>query len=146
MANATASDAQLILQLYELRREPEMRKARDFITKFSPQSKDDVLKVMYAYPSNENSWLRQVLSYWEMAASLVVGGALNEDLFIENAGEMIFVYSKFEPFLKDLRTEMNAPTMLSNTETLIQRNQKAREGLATTRERVKRFLTASAKK
>ena len=70
---ATAHDAKLILKLYDLRREAEMRKARNwFGAEFWPQSADEVMKVVNAFPSQENAWLRQVGGYWEMAASLVL--------------------------------------------------------------------------
>ncbi|HLB90972.1 MAG TPA: hypothetical protein VJK27_01450, partial [Terriglobales bacterium] len=70
---ATAQDAEVILKLYDLRREAEMRKARHwFVAEFWPESADDFLKVANAFPSQENSWIRQVGSYWDMAASLVL--------------------------------------------------------------------------
>ena len=93
---ATASDAQLILQLYDLRREAEMRKARSWwLGEFWPQSDDDYTKVAGAMGSQENNWLRQVIGYWSMAASFVLHGALNEDLFLQPAvsGEMYFVFA-----------------------------------------------------
>ena len=72
---ATAADAQLIMQLYELRRETEMRRARHWWTfQFSPRSAADVLKVMGSPGSQENNWLRQVGSYWSMAATLCCKG------------------------------------------------------------------------
>jgi len=65
----TAADAQLILQLYDLRREAEMRKARSWwLGEFWPQSADDVVKVAWAMGTQENNWLRQVGGYWSMAA------------------------------------------------------------------------------
>ena len=82
----TAADAQLILQLYDLRREPEMRKARNWWgVEFWPQSADDFMKIVGAMGSQENNWLRQVGGYWSMAASFVLQGALNEELFIQPA-------------------------------------------------------------
>src|SRR5580704_8474992 len=102
---ATAADAQLIMQLYDLRREAEMRKARHWwVAEFWPQSIDDILKVSGALGSQENNWLRQVGGYWSMAASFVLHGALNEDLFLQPAvsGEMFFVFGKVYPFLKEL--------------------------------------------
>ena len=66
---ATAHDAELVLKLYDLRREAEMRKARSwFGAEFWPQSAADILKVASAFPSQENAWLRQVASYWDMVA------------------------------------------------------------------------------
>ena len=80
---ATAADAQIILQLYDLRRDAEMRKARQFISaEFWPESAEDTLRIARAYPSPENTWLRQVTSYWEMAASCVLRGALQEGLVL----------------------------------------------------------------
>ena len=87
---ATTADAQLILQFYDLRREAEMRKARNFIGSFSPKSFEDVMKVVGAFGNQENAWFRQVYSYWEMAASLVLRGAVNDTLFNDNSGEMYF--------------------------------------------------------
>ena len=84
---------QLILKLYDLRREAEMRKARNWSgDEFWPQSADEFIKVANAFPSQENSWLRQVGGYWDMAASLVLQGALNEELFLQPgcSGEMFF--------------------------------------------------------
>ena len=80
LQTATVTDAQLVLQLYDLRRESEMRKARNFFLSLFPQTADDVLKVFYAFGSQENAWLRQVISYWDMVASLVLRGAFHEGL------------------------------------------------------------------
>src|SRR5271154_6632728 len=102
----TAADAQLILQLYDLRREAEMRKARSWgLGEFWPQSADDVVKVAWAMGTQENNWLRQVGGYWSMAASFVLHGALSEELFIQPAvsGEMVFIFAKVQPFLEELR-------------------------------------------
>jgi hypothetical protein len=70
---ATAADAQLIMQLYDLRREAEMRKARNWwVTAFWPESADDVMKIVGAMGTQENNWMRQVGGYWNMAASFVL--------------------------------------------------------------------------
>jgi hypothetical protein len=80
---ATAQDAQVVMQLYDLRREAEMRKARLWWTvEFWPANADDFVKVANAFPGQENAWLRQVGGYWDMGASLVLHGAVNEDLFL----------------------------------------------------------------
>ena len=93
---ATPHDAQLIMKLYDLRREAEMRKARNFlVADFWPQSADDVVKLVDAFPSQENAWLRQVLGYWDMATTFVLQGALNEELFVQPgcSGEMFFIFA-----------------------------------------------------
>lgn len=114
---ATNADAQLILKLYELRTETGMRKARKWITEqFWPQTAQDLLRVHRAFGSDENAYLRQVLSYWEMAAAFVLHGALDADLFLACNTESLFILAKLHPFLKEIREE--APGFLSRTEEL----------------------------
>jgi hypothetical protein len=116
---ATPHDGQLMLQLYDLRREAEMRKARNWwLVDFWPQDADDLMKVINAFASQENNWFRQVAGYWDMAASLVLQGALHEDLFLQPgaSGEMFFLFAKVQPFLKELRQKMNNPDAWSNIE------------------------------
>jgi hypothetical protein len=130
MAKATAADAQLILKLYDLRREAEMRKARHWwVVTFSPQSADDFMKVSAAFGTQENNWLRQVTGYWGMASSLVNHGALNRELFLEPSvcGEMVLIYAKAKPFLKELREKMKNPELLLGIESLIMSTKKSRE-------------------
>jgi hypothetical protein len=129
---ATAADAQLILQLYDLRREAEMRKARHWwFASFWPQSSDDFIKVMYASGTQENNWLRQVSGYWSMAASFVVQGALNADLFLQPSvsGEMFIIYAKVYPFLKELREKAGDPHMFSTIEKVINGSKFGRDRL-----------------
>ena len=135
----TATDAQLILQLYDLRREAEMRKARHWwVAEFWPQSADDCMKIVAAMGTQENNWLRQVGGYWSMAASFVLHGALNEELFIQPAvsGEMFLIFAKVHPFLKDLREKMGDPQMFGNIEKVITGSKFGRERLKLTLKRV----------
>jgi len=121
MATPSHADAELILKLYDARREPELRKARQWWTAtFWPESADDILKVIRSLGSQENNWLRQVLGYWSMASSFVTNGVLNEDLFFEPScsGEMFFVYAKVEPYLAEIREKMQNPMLLANVEKL----------------------------
>ena len=116
---ATANDAGVILRLYDLRREAEMRKARHwFVVDFWPQSADEILKIANALGSQENNWLRQVGSYWDMAAALVLQGAVHEELFLQPgcSGEMFFIFAKVQPFLKEMRQKMNNPDAWMNIE------------------------------
>jgi hypothetical protein len=129
---ATATDAQVVMQLYDLRREAEMRRARSwFLTEFWPNGVDDFMKIANAFPSQENSWLRQVGSYWDMAAALVLHGAVNEDLFLEPgiSGEMFFCFAKVHPFLKELREKINNPNAWRNIERVATRSKAARKQL-----------------
>jgi hypothetical protein len=135
----TASDAQLIMQLYDLRREAEMRKARSWwLGEFWPQSADDFMKIAGAMGSQENNWLRQVGGYWSMAASFVLHGAVSEELFIQPAvsGEMVFVFAKVQPFLKELREKSGDPQLFGNIEKVITGSKFGRERLKLTLKRV----------
>jgi hypothetical protein len=132
MAKPTAADAQLILKLYDLRREAELRKARNWwVVTFSPQNADDFMKVSAAMGTPENNWLRQVLGYWGIAVSLVNQGALNRELFLEPSfcGEMVFIYVKVKPFLKEIREKMKNQQFLAGIESLITSTKKSREFL-----------------
>ncbi len=128
----TAADATLILTLYDLRRETEIRKARNWwFAAFWPENADDFMKVAQAIGTQENAWLRQVPSYWELAASLVLDGTVSETLFLEPAfsGEMFLIFAKVHPFLKDLREKMQNPHILVNVEKVITKSKAGRERL-----------------
>ena len=115
----TVADPQLICQLYDLRREAEMRKARNWWgMDFFPQSADDFLKVAWAMGTPENNWLRQVGGYWGMVASFVNSGALNEQLFLAPgfSGEMFLIYAKVHPYIKELREKLNDPNAWKDVE------------------------------
>ncbi len=143
---ATAHDAELVLKLYDLRREAEMRKARNwFVAEFWPQSADDVLKVVNSSDSQENAWFRQAGSYWEMAASLVVHGALSEDLFLASSGELFFLFAKIHPFLKELREKMNNPEAYANIEKVATGSKLARKRLERISKNVENRRKALAK-
>jgi len=128
----TAADAQLICQLYGLRREAEMRKARNWWAgEFFPQSADDFLKVAWAMGTQENNWLRQVGGYWGMVASFVNNGVLNEQLFLAPgfSGEMFLIYAKVHPYIKDLRQKLNDPNAWKDIETAVNRTKWGRDRL-----------------
>jgi len=114
---ATATDAELCIKLYEMRREAEMRKARNFLNfQFQPQCVEDVLKLMQAMGTQENAWARQVFSFWENASSLVLNDIVHPGLFFAWNGEIVFVYAKFKPFLAEMRQQMENPTFLAGVE------------------------------
>ena len=128
----TASDAELILKLYDLRREPEMRKARSWwLSDFWPQSSEDLMKLAMNPKLQENHWMRQVMGYWDMAAMLVMHGTLNEAMFLEISfsGEMFLVYAKIRPFLNEMREKMQNQEFLGNLEKVITRSKLGRDRL-----------------
>jgi hypothetical protein len=131
--------ADLILKLYDLRRESELRKARNWwLTQFWPESADEIFKIANALGSQENNWLRQVGGYWEMAAALALRGAISHELFLEPSfsGEMFFFFAKIRPFLKELREKLQNPRIFSNVEKLIMSSQEAQQALKMTEDRI----------
>ena len=134
-------DANLILKLYELRREEVMRKARDWFIWFNPASMQDILDT---FMSDKSAYYRMVTSYWEMAATLVNHGAIDEEMFNEANGEQTVVFAKIEPFLAELRTKFDMPQMLVNLEKLVMRRAGAKEILSALRERFKQIAAMRA--
>jgi hypothetical protein len=135
----TPTDATVILTLYDLRREAELRKARNWwLVDFWPDSADDFMKVAQAMGTPENNWLRQVVGYWELAAALVLHGTVNETLFLEPAcsGEMFLVFAKLHPFLPDVREKMQNPRLLANVEQVITKSKAGRERLKAVEQRL----------
>ena len=122
MGKPTHADAELILNLYEARRETEIRKASQWwTTTFWPESADDGVKVMRSSGTQENAWFRQVLGYWGMAGSFVSHGVLSEDLFYEASfcGELFVIFVKLEPFLAEVREKTQNPSFLGNLEKVV---------------------------
>ncbi len=131
-------EANLILKLYELRREPVMREARNWFFTFKPTSVQDITEVLVGEHSGH---YRMVISYWDMAASLVNHGAIDEQLFNEANGEHLFVYAKIQDLIPELRALFGAPDFLKNLETVVKRVPNIDEKLATMKERMKKFET-----
>ena len=127
-------DADLILKLYDLRREATMREARTWFFTFNPTN---VAEYMEAMMGPNSGYLRMVISYWDMAASLVNNGAIDEQMFNDANGEHLFVFAKIEPILADLRKQWDQPDMLKHYETLVRRVPNNEQILAGIRERIK---------
>ena len=109
---ATYEDATLILKLYELRREPVLRKARHWlIFEFNPKTVEELSAVAQGAGTEENAYYRQAISYWEMAASLVLRGAVKADLFLDSNGEGIFIFAKFNVFREEIQIRTGRPFM-----------------------------------
>jgi len=127
-------DANLILKLYDLRREPVMREARNWFFSFNPTTTAEYMEAMMGEHSGH---LRMVISYWDMAASLVNNGAIDEQMFNDANGEQLFIFAKIEPILEALRQEWNQPDILKHFEALVRRVPENKEKLAAIRERIK---------
>jgi hypothetical protein len=119
MARAKAEDAELILKIYDLRREPVMRAARKYVvSEFWPQNYNEFKAVVTGYGTEPNAWFRQVLTYWNMIAAIVLRGAVNEQLFFETNTEPYFLWAKFGEYIPQIRKEQIDPVFLSHLEKL----------------------------
>jgi hypothetical protein len=137
--SSSVQDARLILQLNRLRDEVEMRKARRWWNdEFSPRTAADYLKIEMAHGTPQNKWLRQVSTFWGMAASFVLDGTLGEKAFLrpQFSGEMFVLFAKVQPFLKQLRDRTNNPEFMANIEQLILGSKQARERLRDATKRI----------
>jgi hypothetical protein len=138
---ATHDDALLILRLYDLRREEKMRKAREWFSfKFFPRTIDD-FKALQDPTAPENSYFRMVTSYWDMAASFVVQGVLNPELFVESGGELLFVWAKLEDFMPQFRQGFG-PHYLANIEKAVGMLPGSEERIRGIRENINRVAKA----
>src|ERR1022692_162820 len=117
---ATPADAEIILRLYELRTESVLRQARAWVVgEFWPSTAEELFTVLLNPAEPHNAFLRQVLSYWEMAAAMVLHGAVSAELFVDCNGEGFFLLAKFAPILEGIR-EKN-PGFLGKTAELVNR-------------------------
>ncbi|MFL6414112.1 MAG: hypothetical protein ACJ74Y_00360 [Bryobacteraceae bacterium] len=128
------AEAELILRLYELRRDETMRKARDwFFLEFNPDSVADFNRSMF---SEHSGHLRMVMSYWDMAAALVNHGAISPELFNDTNGEHLSVFAKLEPILPEIRASIGSQ-FLGSLEKLVDATPNGRERLLAIRQRTK---------
>lgn len=117
---ATPADAEIILKLYQLRTEPVMREARAWMTgEFWPITLDDFFAVASNPKEPHNAWFRQVTGYWEMAAAMVLHGAVSSDLFVDCNAEGFYLLAKFSHLLEGIRERM--PGFLTKTSELVNR-------------------------
>lgn len=115
------ADAMAILKLYELRRDEQMREARQwYFSEFAPKSAIDIIK-LFRDGERASAKFRIVVSYWDTAASLVLNGAIDEKTFLDANTEHVFIYAKIQPFLAEVRELFQEPDYLQNLETLVLR-------------------------
>lgn len=144
---ATAQDAQIIIQLYDLRREAIMRAARKFmVSEFWPQTYADFKAVLTGYGTDHNAFMRQVLTYWDMAAAMVVQGAVSEELFFRTNSEPYFLWAKFGEYIPQCRNDFLNHEFCSDLEKLANRPQ-AKQRIKTLQARIaaRRAQAAKAK-
>ena len=130
-------DADLILKLYDLRREKTMREARNWFFLFSPEGPQDFFDVL---TSEKSGLFRMVISYWDMACSLVNNGAIDLQMFSDANGEHLFVYAKIEPFLPALREAMGNQNFLGHLERTVKETPDYETRLVAIRERMAKLI------
>jgi hypothetical protein len=132
--------ADLLMKLYELRREPTMREARAwFAADFNPATFEDVQQ---AIRGPKSAQFRMVTSYWDMAASFVTNGAIDETMFNDANAEQFVVFAKVEPFVAKYREMMGSPTAWVHLEKIVMKTPGAKDRLAATRERFRAMAAA----
>lgn len=136
-----AKSAELILKLYDLRREAVMREARNWFFSFNPESFEDIQR---AVMGEHSAYLRMVTTYWDMACSFVNHGAIDADMFNDANGEQIFVFAKLQPFLAEIRANNGNPNAFRNMEQAVTAMPHAEERLAAARARSKAIAQARA--
>jgi hypothetical protein len=125
-------NAQLNLQLFELRREPVLREARDWFTReFNPESFEELVALV---SGERNATFRMVLGYWDMAASLVTTGAIDGEAFLAAHGEVFLTFSKIQPFLAELRASSGENAFCAHVESVVMAAPDAEAVLARRRE------------
>ena len=133
-------DADLVLRLYELRRETIMRESRTVMSMWTPRTIADVLAIAQSdHPSN--SAFRQVAAYWEMAFGMARHGVIHPEFLVENSGEGLYLFARIEPFLGPLR-EASSPRAFMNAEWVSRNTEYGREFMPRFRARIEQALAA----
>jgi hypothetical protein len=118
MRKPTHADAELLLRLYEIRRDPELRRARKwFLTEFQPGGWADI-KARYLSHSDEDRWFRMTISYWELVGTLVNRGVLHAELFFDHTGEELVTWERCKSWITEARADIR-PTYLYQFEKLV---------------------------
>ncbi len=142
--NNPIQEAELILKLYELRREAVMREARSYVGgTFLPLSADDFVQTV-STGDKHSSFVLQVYGYWDMVAAFVLHGALSADLVYNTCQEMYFQYAKIQPYLAGFRETMNLPEFLSSIERVVDGSAKGRQRIEMMRKNISSIAQVQA--
>src|SRR6202171_722759 len=127
MGEQRNEQANLMLRLYEDRREPRLREAREwFSANFHAKNEEDLMRICPP-GSRENAYMRMVLRFWEMVASIVNRGLIDEDFFFESNGEQWGVWEQVKPVIGAWRAMFSSPKFLGNLEEQCKRLEAWRE-------------------
>jgi len=127
MTQTTYDEVNLMLRLYDIRREPRLRQARAwFVEHFHPDSPEDMTQ-KYPQGSEENTFVRMVISYWDMVAGIVNRGLIHDELFFESNGELWVVWDRMQPIVPTWRAAFKNPHLFENIEAACKRLEAWRE-------------------
>lgn len=137
-------DALVIIKLYEIRSEAVMREARRwFFSEFAPKSGKEIVALLLS-GEKQSAYYRMVASHWEVAASLVNNGGIDEKLFLEANSEHLVVYAKLQPFIAEIRETIGEPDYLLHLEQLVMRVPNVERKLENRRNLVARWIQSKA--
>lgn len=126
MRKPTHEDAELLVRLYEIRRDPELRRARQwFLHEFKPGEWSEI-KARYMSFQDEDRWFRMTISYWEMVAAMVNRGILHPDLFFDHTGEDVVSWERCKPWIAGARADIR-PSYLIQFERMVAAHQEYRK-------------------
>ncbi len=135
----TVAEAELLLKLYDLRREAMMRQARGYVGgAFMPKSVDEFVEIV-SKGGQETAFVLQVYGYWDMVSALVLHGTLSESLVYDTCQEMYFQYAKIALYLKQFREKMNLPEFMESLQQVIEGSAKGKKRIATMRKNMERI-------
>ena len=132
-------DTLAILKLYQLRSESLMRTARSwFFSEFNPKSGMEILGLIES-GERQSAYYRMVASHWEVAASLVNNGGIDEKLFLEANSEHLVVFAKLQPYLAEIREAIGEPDYLGHLERLVSKENNIERKLENRRRLIARW-------
>src|SRR3954468_12865470 len=137
-----STSADLIMKLYDLRREGTMREARNWFISYFPESVEDIMKTMIDPQSS--GYFRMVTTYWDMAAGFVNHGAIDEQMFLDSNGECWVIFAKVQPYVEGVRKVLENDGYLKNLEKLLMKQPGAEAKLEGRRESIKRWMAVRA--
>jgi hypothetical protein len=136
---ASYQDIDVILKLYDLRREALMRQARSYVGgKFAPKSAEELIAIVSS-GTQESGYVLQVYGYWDMVAAFVLDGPLHQQLVYDTCQEMYFLYAKIQPYLAEFRRHMNLPEWMRSIERIVEGSPQGRERVAAMRKNLDRI-------
>jgi hypothetical protein len=144
-SKSSVQQAELILRLYDLRRETVMRQARSYIgNQFQPRTAEEFIDSIRK-GDQHTAFILQVFGYWDMVCAFVVHGTLSEGLVYDTCQEMYFQWAKIQPYVQTFRREMNLPEWMQNIEKVIGGSAKGRRRITAMQSSAKAFADRTAK-